>query len=140
MLLNSARILLIPNRQKKYDMPKEFRIANKSGETIGATSFAETENSLPEFQIIIFNETYRNHGIGTEVIKLMLEYGFEKLNYHEIGLYVFPFEDNAMGVYLKSGFRLRKIIEQDHYNREKYKTIFLMSVTKEEYKEMWTGK
>ncbi|MFO7881529.1 MAG: GNAT family protein [Kosmotogaceae bacterium] len=136
MLLKSARIKLIPGNRNGISLPLEFKILNKYDNIIGATSFVETGKNIPEFQIIIFDERNRHHGIGSEVIRLMIEYGFDTLDYEEIELYVFPFEKNAIKAYLKSGFRLRRVIMQNHYNDERYKTIMAMGINKKEYERM----
>lgn len=135
MVLKSSRVKLKSKNKNGNALPREFEIVGGNNYTIGATSFVEGAKDVAEFQIIIFDEENRHQGIGSEVIDLMIEYGFESLNYDEIELYVFPFEKNAINVYLKNGFRLRRIIHQNHYNDEKYKTIFVMGITKEEYKE-----
>ncbi len=134
MVLKSSRIKLKSKSKNGDSLPLEFEIVGRDKDTIGATSFVESGRDVPEFQIIIFDEKNRHHGIGSEVIDLMIEYGFESLDYDEIELYVFPFEKNAINVYLKNGFKMRRIMQQSHYNNEKYKTIFVMGITKEEYK------
>ncbi|MFW6172525.1 MAG: GNAT family N-acetyltransferase [Elusimicrobiota bacterium] len=134
MVLKSSRIKLKSRSKNGDSLPLKFEIVGWDNYTIGATSFVESGRDVPEFQIIIFDEKNRHHGIGSEVIDLMVEYGFESLDYDEIELYVFPFEKNAINVYLKNGFKMRRIMQQSHYNDEKYKIIFVMGITKEEYK------
>ncbi|TYC03049.1 MAG: GNAT family N-acetyltransferase [Kosmotoga sp.] len=134
MVLKSSRVKLKSKNKNGDALPREFEIVGRDNYTIGATSFVEAGRDVPEFQIIIFDEKNRHQGIGSEVIDLMIEYGFESLDYDEIELYVFPFEKNAINVYLKNGFRIRRIMHQSHYNDEKYKTIFVMGITKEERK------
>lgn len=54
--------------------------------------------------IVIFSK-YQNQGIGTQAMRLMLQYAFELQGFHKINLYVWA--DNVGGIkcYEKCGFK-----------------------------------
>lgn len=55
--------------------------------------------------IVIGEKEYWNRGFGTEAIKLILDYGFNILNLHNIGLGVIAFNEQAIACYRKVGFK-----------------------------------
>jgi len=59
-----------------------------------------------ELGIFIGEEAYRNQGYGFEMIQLVLEYGFQILNLHNINLKVFDFNERAIHCYQKAGFQI----------------------------------
>ncbi|MFX1517049.1 MAG: GNAT family N-acetyltransferase [Promethearchaeota archaeon] len=53
----------------------------------------------------IFNPTYRGKGLGTEALKLIIDFGFRTLNLFSLELRVFSNNHRAIAVYKKLGFR-----------------------------------
>lgn len=58
-----------------------------------------------EIGIFIGEEEKRNKGYGTEALQLLLQYGFQYLNLHNIMLKVFSFNQRAIQCYKKVGFQ-----------------------------------
>jgi len=59
-----------------------------------------------ELGIVIGNKEYWNQGYGSEVINLLLDYGFNILNLNNIMLRVFSFNHRAFRCYEKCGFKV----------------------------------
>jgi len=55
--------------------------------------------------IAIGEARHRSQGLGTEALGLVLGYGFQILNLHNIMLKTFAFNEAALKSYLKLGFR-----------------------------------
>lgn len=55
--------------------------------------------------IFIGDKDYRSKGYGAEAINLILDYGFNYLNLHNIKLDVFGFNERAIKCYKKCGFK-----------------------------------
>ena len=53
---------------------------------------------------ILLAETGRNRGLGTEATRLVVGYGFERLDLHRISLGVYAFNPRARRAYEKAGF------------------------------------
>lgn len=65
----------------------------------------EKLNRKAELGIIIGDKSYWNRGYGTEATQLLLDYGFNILNLHNIMLEVFSFNKRAIASYQKVGFK-----------------------------------
>lgn len=58
-----------------------------------------------EVGLFIGEENNRNKGYGTEVLQLLVDYGFDYLNLNNIMLRVFSFNEQAISCYRKVGFK-----------------------------------
>jgi RimJ/RimL family protein N-acetyltransferase len=93
-------------------------------------------NRSAELGIAVQNKRYWGKGLGTEAIRLLVDFGFNVINLHRI--YLTVFEDNlqAQRVYEKIGFtkvgRQRECI----IRFGKYFDLYLMDLLKEEYGQL----
>lgn len=55
---------------------------------------------------------YQGKGFGKRALKLLLDYGFNKLNLYKISLYVLSVNESAIVMYEKSGFELEGTLKQ----------------------------
>ncbi len=83
--------------------------------------------------LFIGEEKYRNKGIGTEVVQLLLAYGFKVLNLNNIMLKVFEFNKGAMKAYQKAGFQVFGRRRQAYYINGKYYDEVFMEVLAEDF-------
>lgn len=83
-------------------------IERKSGSFIGNVEFTEINDNLAEFEICI-TPAYQNKHYGTEAIKTMIDYGFNKINLKRINLVVFSNNYRAIHCYKKLGFTEYKV-------------------------------
>lgn len=58
-----------------------------------------------EMGIFIGDKNCRGKGLGEEAVRLLLDYGFNVLNLHSIWLKVFDYNQRAINLYRKCGFR-----------------------------------
>lgn len=93
-------------------------------------------NRDANFRIAIF-DTYVGHGYGTSATKLMLDYGFGILNLHRIELDVYSFNERAIHVYEKLGFKREGIKRDNWYYDHKYYSSVVMSILEDEYRELY---
>ncbi len=85
--------------------------------------------------IAIFNKSFWNRGIGTEATSLILKYAFEYLNLHKILLEVYEYNERAIRVYEKLGFKREGILRKNHYLKGKYYDVIVMGILQGEYFE-----
>ena len=109
--------------------------ANESWRLIGNCSYMGinwTDRSA-EVGLFIGDKTCWNKGYGTEVMRLLLRFGFETLNLNRIFLRVD--EDNKGGVraYEKAGFVHEGRFRQATYRDGKYCDLLFMSVLRSEW-------
>ena len=99
---------------------------------IGLMNVSEA-NASADLSIIVGSTEDRDQGVGTESIRLLLEYAFEELGLNRVGLSVFDFNEPAISAYEKIGFahegRLRKAIRRE----DGFYDAMLMSVLADEW-------
>lgn len=54
---------------------------------------------------IVLGPDHTGQGFGTEAVRVMVRYGFSEMGLHRIGLQTYGFNDRAIAVYGKVGFR-----------------------------------
>ncbi len=82
-------------------------VSLENDELIGNCGFVEINyrDRLGTVGIFLGEENNRNKGIGTEVLRLLLDYGFNYLNLNNIMLNVRAFNERAINCYKKVGFK-----------------------------------
>lgn len=87
------------------------------------------------FSIILGSPEHRGMGYGTEALELILEYGFQKLKLERIGLSVFEFNEQAIAVYRRLGFKEEGRIRQAVVREGVYYDAVLMRLLHSEWEE-----
>lgn len=97
-------------------------VLNQSEKIIGMTSITLVGvQNAGEIEILIGEESYQNKGLGTEAIRLLVDYCFKILNLETLRLRVLKENIKAINCYKKVGF-----IHNDNRDKkciEKNKTI-----------------
>ncbi|MGH4139514.1 GNAT family N-acetyltransferase [Clostridium sp.] len=104
-----------------------FAVKNfKQDELIGVTGFEDISwnNGTAIIYIGIGVEKHRGKGYGKEALKLTMEFGFEELNFHKIQLTVLQYNEPAIKLYEKLGFKregvYREFIHRDGIRYDMY--------------------
>ncbi len=81
-------------------------VIEADGAFIGTAGFSSvnTDDRRGRFAIGILDPGYLGRGLGTEVTRLVLAYGFEVMCLHRIDVRVLSFNERAIACYRKSGF------------------------------------
>lgn len=87
--------------------------------------------------ILIGEEQYRNNGYGAEALRLLLDYGFNILNLHNINLGVFSFNERAINCYKKVGFKECGRRRESYYLDGKYHDEITLDMLEDEYRNMY---
>jgi len=72
-------------------------------------------------------------GYGSEAMQLILRYGFIELNLRRISLDVFEYNQRAMRLYEKAGFRLEGCMRQAMQREGQRWDIYFMGILREEW-------
>jgi RimJ/RimL family protein N-acetyltransferase len=83
----------------------------------------------------IFNTNFLNKGLGTEALRLLVNYGFESLNLRSIELRVFENNKRAITSYEKLCFKLMGRRREADFVDGEYLDDFLMDILIEEWEE-----
>lgn len=84
--------------------------------------------------IFIGEEEYRGKGLGTEVIDLLLDFGFNNLRLHNINLAVFDFNEPAIKCYKKLGFKEYGRRHESYYLDGKWHDEIEMEILEDDYR------
>lgn len=104
---------------------------------IGNCGFVNMDavNRCAEIGIFIGDKSYWHQGFGTEAMKLLIDYGFNYLNLHNIFLYVYAFNTHAAACYRKIGFKEIGRRRQAVYRNRAYHDLILMDILSEDFYE-----
>ena len=80
------------------------------------------------FGILIGDPDYWGQGHGTEATKLMVAYGFEKLNLIRIALTTVSENTQALNCYRKAGFEQEGVHRNMYYNNGRYYDEIAMAI------------
>lgn len=93
-------------------------------------------NRNANIRIAINSSSQQGKGYGTEALRLMLNYGFGILNLHRIELNVFSYNERAIHVYEKVGFKREGIQREALFYDHQYHDSILMSILEDEYRSL----
>jgi diamine N-acetyltransferase len=105
---------------------------------IGTTAFHQVDwkNRIGEYGIMIGEKSQWGKGFGYEATLLMLRYGFNTLNLNKVFLYAIETNSRGIRVYEKAGFVHEGRLRQDIYKNGRYLDVFVMSVLRDEWKDI----
>jgi ribosomal-protein-alanine N-acetyltransferase len=91
------------------------------------------EDNRARYAIGIFDTKYWNKGIGTEVTRVILRFGFKEIGLHRIDLKVLEYNTRAIRCYEKCGFTVEGREREGALVEGKYETDVMMSILENEY-------
>ena len=104
---------------------------------IGVTGFENISwnNGTALIYIGIGEEKHRGQGLGKEALKLTIEFGFEELNFHRIYLTVLEYNESAINLYEKLGFKREGVYREFIHRDGKRYDIYLYGMLRSEWEE-----
>jgi RimJ/RimL family protein N-acetyltransferase len=123
--------------QYKSDKHMNLAIVLKDGDRhIGNCGFNEIDyiNRSAVFGILIGEKDTWGQGYGPEAARIILEYGFEELGLHRIGLDVYSHNARAIRAYEKAGFIREGTLRESYYRNGVYHDTIVMSVLESEWR------
>ncbi|WP_430787621.1 GNAT family N-acetyltransferase [Virgibacillus flavescens] len=91
------------------------------------------QNSV--IRISLFDKAYWGNGYGTEALELLLDFGFNILNQHRIGLDVFAYNERAIKAYEKLGFKQEGRVRDELFYNGAFHDSIIMGILKAEYQK-----
>lgn len=85
------------------------------------------------FRICLFEEDNCGKGIGNEIIREIIRFGFTKLNLSRIELDVFDFNLRAYKAYQRAGFREIERLKDDYEDANGLHDVIVMAINKQEF-------
>ena len=93
----------------------------------------DKNNQKTELSITVGEKDYWGKGYGSEAVNLFLDYCFNKLHLNKVCLKVLSFNNPAIKMYKKAGFRKEGILREDIFLNGKYEDFIVMSILRREY-------
>jgi len=81
----------------------------------------------------IGDKAYWGRGVGTEVMNILLRYVFTELNLHRLSLTVFEYNQRAIRLYEKCGFKIEGINREYHFRDGRRWDLVSMGILREEW-------
>ncbi|MBI6874450.1 GNAT family N-acetyltransferase [Clostridium aciditolerans] len=125
-----TKIILRSHSSKSYII-----VEKKSDTPIGINSLINIDykNRNAECIIDIGDKNFWGKGYGTEALRLLLDYTFLELNLHRVSLRVFSFNDRAIKLYEKIGFKKEGESRESIFREGKWHHIIHMGILQSEY-------
>lgn len=86
-----------------------------------------------EYRILIGEKSYWSKGYGAEAAKLIIDYGFDKLNLNKVWLGVNAENKGAVKSYKNVGFKDEGTLREEIYRNGKYYDALRMSILRSEF-------
>ncbi len=93
----------------------------------------DEKNKRCTLGLFIGEDKNRNKGYGTEALKLLIGYAFDVLNFNNVMLNVFSFNERAIAAYKKVGFKEFGRRRQAYYLKNKYHDVVYMDIIREDW-------
>jgi diamine N-acetyltransferase len=105
------------------------------GRHIGGCGFCHIDprNRRAEVGLFIGEPDLWNQGLGADVVRALVHFGFEELNLHRIYLRVFEENERGVNCYEKVGFRREGRWRQAEFRHGHYSDLVWMSMLRDEY-------
>lgn len=105
---------------------------------VGVISLEKVDrrNRTTSLGLFIGDESYRQKGVATTALNLILEYAFMTLNVHNVWLSVISGNKPAYDTYTKCGFIHDATLRDKHYRDGRYVGEIIMSILRTEWDEL----
>lgn len=124
--------------EKQFQDPTVCNFAIEfEGQHIGGAGFAKIDgrNRSAEVGLFVGLPELWDQGLGRDILKTLVRFGFEQLNLNRIYLRVFAENNRAVHLYEKVGFQHEGRWRQAEYRHGCYHDMLWMSILRDE----WSG-
>jgi len=85
-----------------------------------------------EIGIIIGKKNYWNKGLGTEILTLVIEYGFSQLNLHRLWVAIFENNSKRIPLFQKLGFQNEGCLRSAVFKNGKFQNVTILGLLEKE--------
>jgi RimJ/RimL family protein N-acetyltransferase len=107
------------------------------GQHVGGAGFGKIDGRQAHAEVGLFIGVPElwDRGLGADVLRTLLRFGFEQMNLHRIYLRVFAGNKRAVHLYEKVGFQHEGCWRHHEFRHGRYHDLLWMSILRDE----WTG-
>ena len=127
------------NRQRNEQNSRHFAILTRAeGRLIGNCGLHQLDwtNRHATLGIFIGDKNYWGRGFGTDATQTLLRYAFQEANLHRIELEVFSFNQRAIHMYDKCGFKLEGTRRQALFREGQWHDEHIMAILRDEWQTL----
>ena len=108
---------------------------NDTDEPIGCTYLRDYDrvNNKIEYGVFLGTDTVKGQGIGTEILKLTLQFAFEELKLHKVFARAFADNQASIKSFLKGGFTQEAYLRDEVCINGVYRDIVFLAILESEY-------
>lgn len=109
----------------------QFIVCMQDGDKpIGCTYLRDydKENNKIEYGVFLGSEEVKGKGIGTEILKLTLQFAFGQLKVHKVFARVFSDNQASLKSFIKGGFVKEAYLKDEVYINGQYRDIVLLGM------------
>ena len=120
-------------RQK---IDEEIYAIEVNGDHIGNVGlhWIDRANRKANVGIVIGEKERWSQGYGTDAMRTILRYAFQRVNLHKVNLDVLDYNDRAIRVYEKCGFVKEGIRRDEIWKRGRFSNLLRMSILESEFR------
>lgn len=109
----------------------------ETGKIIGETGFLRiyTPWRTADYSLVIFDRAFWNKGYGKETAALMLDYGFNSLNFHRLAIGVVGFNETALKFWKSIGFKEEGRQVDGYFHNGRYHDFIMMYLLESGYRK-----
>lgn len=107
---------------------------------IGNCSLHQKMRRSAELGIFIGEPGLWGKGLGTEAVRLLLDYGFNVREFHSIWLSVYEYNKRAKQCYEKAGFHEAGTLREAIYRGNTYHDVYIMDILRSEFNEQFESR
>ncbi|HEY4705289.1 MAG TPA: GNAT family protein [Thermoplasmata archaeon] len=120
-------------RQK---IDEEIYAIEVNGDHIGNVGlhWIDRANRKANVGIVIGEKERWSQGYGTDAMRTILRYAFQRVNLHKVNLDVLDYNDRAIRVYEKCGFATEGVRRDEIWKRGRFANLVRMSILESEFR------
>ncbi|MFL2600062.1 MAG: GNAT family N-acetyltransferase [Flavobacteriaceae bacterium] len=112
-----------------------FIIEDKKNKPIAITGFTYIDwvNKNADLHLAIYEYEWGDLKIGSEIMQIMLAYGFKFLNLHRIYAEIYEIDIKKLKLFESFNFKTDAVLRDHFYHDGSYKNSHILSLLKSEY-------
>lgn len=120
---------------KNKNSKERFIIQDKNtGEYFGYLTFVVRDVISNAAHIALkLTSNSRNKGVGTDSLKLIMSYAFNKLNIHRLFTHIIEYNEASLKLFLKCNWQVEGKLRKAIYMNGQYHDNILVSILRDEY-------
>ena len=113
-----------------------FMVTNKKNKPIGVCGLIHIDkiNRNADVAIILGEQKLHGRGLGSEILSMLIDYGFNQLKLHRIGAEIFSYNNVSIKLFEKLAFKREVTLHEALWRNGKWWNIYVFSLLKHEQK------